>query len=96
MDDEIRFFMPDGETVPLEFSLYVDGYKVIYDKVGYCRHEFYINVTDSDLAMKLLNKVISRILKEKPYMETVSIERCPSPFNDYTCIEWEHKLKDNY
>ena len=95
MDDEIRFFIPDGVTVPLDFRLYVDGYEVIYNKVFHGRHEFYIKVKDYDLAMKLANKVISRILKEKPYMETVSIEHCLSPFNDYTCIEWEHRLKDN-
>lgn len=100
---EIKFYMPHGHKIPVEFILYVDDVFVKYKRIkdGF---RFYVLLKNEAKAMEVVEEIIDRIKWENEEPQygitwcTVSLEIVPQDerYKINTIIDWVYRVRDSY
>ena len=100
---DIRFYIPNSETIPTDLRLYVDDVYVEYKRVqnGF---QFYISLEDEQQAMDMAKEIVQKMIWEHDESEhgvswrTVSFEIVPQEerYKIGTIIEWKYRVRDSY
>lgn len=100
---DIKFYVPESETIPTNLRLYVDDVYMWYERIdgGF---RFHINTLDENEALELAKIVIDKMRYEHDESEhgvswqTVSLDIIPKEniFQIYTIIEWKYHVRDSY
>lgn len=100
---DIRFYIPKHETIPTDLRLYVDGEYVDYYRIdnGF---RFSVLLEDEEAAMKVVEKVVTRIKQEQGEPEhgvswiTTSLKIVPQNerYRIGTIIDWTYRVRDSY
>lgn len=105
--DDIQFYIPSNITVPTGLVLMVDGVRVDYEHYHYTEvFGFYVDTTDKELAMKVVNKIITRIQNEHNdfkhgvtwrtiYLNIVTDDDYIERYGVIR-IMWHYRVKDSY
>lgn len=100
---DIKFYIPENETIPTKLRLYVDSVYVEYERIqnGF---RFYVLLDDENEAMKIAEKIIQQMKIEHDESEhgvswrTVSVEVVPQDdrYKIDTIIDWKYRVRDSY
>ena len=100
---EIKFYIPEDETIPTDLSLYVDNVYVEYEKIkgGFAFHVFLDN---KEKALEIVSEIVQQMIREHDESEhgvswrTVSLEVVPQEerYKYGTIIEWKYRVRDSY
>lgn len=99
----IKFYTPEGETIPTDLRLYVDNVYVIYKRIkeGFAFHIF---LDDEERAMNVAKEIVQKIIREHDESQhgvswhTISLEVIPQEerYRIDTLIEWKYRVRDSY
>ena len=97
----IKFYIPNSETVPTDLRLYVDDVYVVYERTvgGY---SFRILLDDEEKAMKVAKQIVKRMEYESydhgASWRTVSLEVVPQEdrYKVGTVIQYKYRVRDSY
>lgn len=98
---EIKFYYPDNLTIPTDLRLKVGDIYVEYERIpgGF---KFIIDVTDEDIAMAVVERIIDQMKYEHSEPEhgiswrTISVAVTSDTNSIYTVIEWKYRVRDSY
>jgi len=100
---QIRFYIPEGETIPTDLCLYVDDVYVKYERIrgGF---RFYISLEDEKEAIDVVKEIVQKMKLEHDESQhgvswrTVSLEVIPQEerYKMGTIIEWKYRVRDSY
>lgn len=100
---DIKFYVPKGETIPTNLSLYVGDEYVTYERIegGF---RFLVYLDDEDRAMKVVEKIVRVMIQEHDESEhgvswrTVSLKVVPQEdrYKIGTMIDWVYRVRDSY
>ena len=100
---DIKFYIPDDETIPTELRLYVGDVYVTYEKTmgGFI---FHILLDDEEKAMEVAKEIVQKMIREHDESqhgvswETVSLKVIPQEvrYKIGTLIEWKYQVRDSY
>ena len=98
---EIRFYIPGDHTIPTDLRLKVGDIDVEYERIpgGF---KFIIDVTDEDIAMAVVQRIINHMKYEHSEPEhgiswrTISVVVTSDTNSIYTVIEWKYRVRDSY
>ena len=98
---EIKFYNPGNLTIPTDLRLKVGDIYVEYERIpgGF---KFIIDVTDEDIAMAVVERIIDRMKYEHSEPEhgiswrTISVAVTSDTNSIYTVIEWKYRVRDSY
>lgn len=100
---DIRFYIPNNETIPTDLRLYVDDVYVTYKRIigGFL---FRISLDDEEKAMEVAKAIVQQIIREHDESQhgvswrTVSLEIIPQEerYRIDTAIEWKYRVRDSY
>lgn len=100
---EIRFYIPDDETIPTQLRVYVDNVFVRYKRIegGF---RFYISLDDEQQAIKVAKQIIQQMQHDHDYPQhgvswvTISLEVVPQDerYRINTVIDWKYRVRDAY
>lgn len=100
---DIRFYIPNGETIPTDLRLYVDDVYVKYERVigGFV---FHISLDDEVKAMEVAKTIIQQMIREHDESQhgvswrTVSLEIIPQKkrYKIDTIVAWYYRVRDSY
>lgn len=105
--DDIQFYIPPNITIPTGLVLMVDGIRVDYEHYHFTDvFDFYINTTDKELAMKVANKIVTRIQNEHNdfkhgvtwrtvHLTIVTEDDCIERYGIIR-IMWKYRVRDSY
>jgi len=103
MSSDIRFYIPESETIPTELRLYVGDILVTYEKKnkGFI---FYINLENQEKALEVAKTITQQIILEHDESqhgvtwETVSLKAIPQEerYKLGTIVEWKYRIRDSY
>ncbi len=101
--NNIRFYIPKGETIPTDLELYVDDVHVRYERVKNGFH-FHILLDDEDEAMKIAKEITDQMKCEHDESQhgvswrTVSLRVIPQDerYKIDTLVEWIYRVRDSY
>ena len=105
--DDIQFYIPPNITVPTGLVLMVNGVRVDYEHYHFTDvFDFYVNTTDKELAMKIVNKIVTRIQNEhndfKHGVTWRTVHLTIVTEDDYIerygiiRIMWKYRVRDSY
>lgn len=100
---EIKFHIPNDETIPTYLRLYVDDVYVTYERTkgGFT---FRIYIDDEEKAMEVAKEIVQKMIREHDEPQhgvswrTVSL-KVISQEDQYkigTLIEWKYRVRDSY
>lgn len=99
----IRFYIPNGETIPTDLRLYVDDVYVEYERIigGFL---FLVLLDDEEKAMEVVKAIVQQMIREHDESQhgvswrTVSLEIIPQEerYRIDTMIEWKYRVRDSY
>ena len=100
---DIRFYIPEDETIPTDLRLYVDDVYVSYRRENN-KFVFLILLDDEEKAMEIANEIVQRMKAEHDESQrgvswrTVSLKVAPQEdrYKIGTIIEWEYRVRDSY
>lgn len=100
---EIRFYIPEGETIPTDLKVYVDDVYVGYERIkgGF---RFQTLLDDEDRALEIVGEIVQTMIREHNESEhgvswrTVSLEVVPQEerYKLGTVIDWKYRVRDSY
>lgn len=100
---DIRFYIPEGETIPTDLRLYFGDVYVVYLRIdrGF---RFEILLDDENEAMKIAEEIVQKMIREHDESQhgvswrTVSLEVIPQEerYKIGTLIEWKYRVRDSY
>lgn len=100
---EIRFYIPEGETIPTDLRVYVDDVYVDYERIkgGF---RFRVFLDDEDRALDIVEEIAQTMIREHDESEhgvswrTVSLEVVPQEerYKIGTVIDWKYRVRDSY
>ena len=100
---DIRFYIPNSETIPTALRLYVDDVYVEYARIqdGF---RFYISLEDEQQAMDAAKEIVQKMIREHDESEhgvswrTVSLEIVlqEERYRIGTVVEWKYRVRDSY
>lgn len=100
---DIRFYIPNFETIPTDLRLYVDDVYVEYERIigGFL---FHISLDDEEKAMEVAKTIIQQIIREHDESQhgvswrTVSLEVVPQEerYKIDTIVEWKYRVRYSY
>lgn len=99
----IRFYIPEDETIPTDLRLYVGDVYVKYKRIqgGF---RFHILLDDEEKAMEVAKEIIQQMKLDHDEPQhgvswrTVSIEIVPQEerYKFGTIIDWKYRVRDAY
>ena len=100
---DIRFYVPESESIPTDLRLYVDDVYVIYERIN-CGFVFSVSLDDEEVAMRVVEEIISKIKAEHDEAQhgvtwvTQSIKVIPQDerYRVTTKVEWKFRVRDSY
>lgn len=100
---DIRFYIPEDETIPTDLILYVDNVYVVYKRIkgGF---RFCISLDDEEKAMEVVKEIVQQMKldhdepKHGVSWRTVSLEVIPQEerYKINTIIDWKYRVRDSY
>ena len=100
---EIKFYIPNDETIPTDLRLYVDDVYVTYERTkgGFT---FHILLDDEEKAMEVAKEIVQKMIREHDESQhgvswrTVSLQVIPQEdrYKIDTVIEWKYRVRDSY
>lgn len=100
---EIKFYIPNDETIPTDLRLYVDDVYVTYERTkgGFT---FHILLDDEEKAMEVAKEIVQKMIREHDESQygvswrTVSLQVIPQEdrYKIDTLIEWKYRVRDSY
>lgn len=100
---EIKFYIPNDETIPTDLRLYVDDVYVTYKRTkgGFT---FHILLDDEEKAMGVAKEIVQKMIREHDESQhgvswrTVSLQVIPQEdrYKIGTLIEWKYRVRDSY
>jgi len=100
---EIKFYIPNDETIPTDLRLYVDDVYVTYERTkgGFT---FHILLDDEEKAMEVAKEIVLKMIREHDESQhgvswrTVSLQVIPQEdrYKIDTLIEWKYRVRDSY
>jgi len=100
---EIKFYIPESETIPTELRLIVDGEYVWYERIqgGF---RFWIGTLIEEKAMAIAELITSIMRWEHDESQhgvswvTTSLEIVPQEerYRTSTIIDWKYRVRDSY
>lgn len=99
----IKFYIPEGETIPTALRLLVDDVLVRYVRTN-TGFKFYIYTEDEHLAMNIAEEIVNRMKTDHDEPEhgvswrTISLEIVPQEkrYKIDTIVEWKYRVRDSY
>lgn len=100
---DIKFYIPDDETIPTELRLYVGDVYVTYERTN-GGFTFHILLNDEEKAMEVAKEIVQKMIREHDESqhgvswETVSLKVIPQEvrYKIGTLIEWKYRVRDSY
>ncbi len=99
----IRFYIPESETIPTILRLYVDDVYVTYERIpgGF---DFHVLTLDEDKALEIVKEIVQQIKwdHDEPShgisWRTISLEVVPQDerYKIDTLVEWKYRVRDSY
>lgn len=104
MNNDIRFYIPESETIPTDLALYVGNVYVKYERLKACTFRFNILTDDEGEAMEIAQKIANQMMADHDEAhhgvtwETVSLEIVPQEerFQIDTIVDWKYRIRDSY
>lgn len=100
---EIKFYIPQGETIPTDLRLYVGENYVEYERTanGFL---FKTLIDDEDDAMKVVEQIVNKMKSEHDESNhgiswrTISLAVAPQDerYKIGTWVEWKYRVRDSY
>ena len=100
---EIKFYIPNDETIPTDLRLYVDDVYVTYERTkgGFT---FHILLDDEEKAMEVAKEIVQKMIREHDESQhgvswrTISLQVIPQEdrYKIDTVIEWKYRVRDSY
>ena len=100
---DIRFYIPEDETIPTDLRLYVDDVYVVYTRIqgGF---RFLISLDDEEKAMEIAKEIVWQMSKDHDESQhgvswrTISLEVFPQEerYKIDTIIDWKYIVRDSY
>ena len=100
---EIKFYIPNDETIPTDLRLYVDDVYVTYERTN-GGFTFHILLDDEEKAMEVAKEIVQKMIREHDESQhgvswrTVSLQVIPQEerYKIDTLIEWKYRVRDSY
>lgn len=100
---EIRFYIPEGETIPTDLQVYVDDVYVVYERIS-GGFRFRVFLDDEDRALDIVEEIAQTMIREHDESErgvswrTVLLEVVPQEerYKIGTVIDWKYRVRDSY
>ena len=100
---DIRFYIPENETIPTALRLYVGDVYVTYERI-HGGFRFSIDTKDEAEAMEIAKKIVQRMKSEHDESQhgvswrTLSLEIVPQDerYKINTIIDWKYRVRDSY
>ena len=100
---EIKFYIPNDETIPTDLRLYVDDIYVTYERTN-GGFTFHILLDDEEKAMEVAKEIVQKMIREHDESQhgvswrTVSLQVIPQEerYKIDTLIEWKYRVRDSY
>lgn len=99
---DIRFYIPENESIPTALRLKVDDVDVTYRKIDSGGFEFVIDVDSDEKAMDIGNRIIEIMKSEHDESQhgvswrTVSVSLIPLPWDFQRIVLWKYRVRDSY
>jgi hypothetical protein len=100
---EIKFYIPNDETIPTDLRLYVDDVYVTYERTkgGFT---FHILLDDEEKALEVAKEIVQKMIREHDESQhgvswrTVSLQVIPQEdrYIIDMVIEWKYRVRDSY
>jgi len=100
---DIRFYIPEDETIPTDLRLYVDDVHVVYTRIqgGF---RFWISLDDEEKAMEVAKEIVQQMKKDHDESQhgvswrTISLEvfQQEERYKIGTIIDWKYRVRDSY
>lgn len=100
---DIKFYIPNDETIPTELRLYVGDVYVTYERAN-GGFTFHILIDDEEKAMEVAKEIVKKMIIEHDESQhgvswrTVSLKVIPQEerYKIGTLIEWKYRVRDSY
>ena len=100
---EIKFYIPNDETIPTDLRLYVDDIYVTYERTN-GGFTFHISLDDEEKAMEVAKEIVQKMIREHDESQhgvswrTISLQVIPQEdrYKIDTLIEWKYRVRDSY
>lgn len=100
---DIRFYIPEGESIPTDLRLYVGDVYVEYHRID-AGFRFEIDLEDEAEAWKVAEQIVERMIAEHDEAQhgvtwrTLSLEVVPQEerYKIGTIIDWKYRVRDSY
>ena len=88
----IEFIMQNGETIPTDLMVRVDGETVTYERI-FSGYRFYLLTMDEAKAMEVVNQIIAVMVREHAW-RTESLRVVPQEerYRIGTKIDWKYRM----
>lgn len=103
MHDNIKFYIPNHETIPTALRLYVGDVYVTYERI-HGGFRFSIDTKDETEAMEIAKKIVWKMKSEHDESQhgvswrTLSLKIVPQDerYKIDTIIDWKYWVRDSY
>lgn len=100
---EIKFYIPEGITIPTELMLLVDGKRVDYERLPRALR-FWLYDVDAETALDIVREITDKIRWEHDESQhgvswvTKSLEIVPQEerYKIGEIVEWKYRVRDSY
>lgn len=100
---EIKFYIPEDETIPTNLRLYVGNNYVPYERIA-GGFRFEVLTKDEEQAMEIVKDIVDTMIREHDDSQhgvswrTVSLEVVPQTgsFKFGTLIDWKYRVRGSY
>ena len=100
---DIKFYIPEGETIPTDLRLYVCDVYVKYHRIDH-GFRFEILLDDEDEAMKIAEEIVKKMKYEHDEQQhgislrtkSLVVIHQEERYKIGTIIDWEYYVRDSY
>lgn len=100
---DIRFYIPEGETIPTDLRLYVGDVYVKYHRIDH-GFRFEILLDDENEAMKIAEEIVKKMECEQDESQygvswitkSLVVIHQEERYKIGTIIDWEYYVRDSY
>ena len=100
---DIRFYIPEGETIPTDLRLYVGDAYVKYHRIDH-GFRFEILLDDENEAMKIAEEIVEKMKYEHDESQhgvswrtkSLVVIHQEERYKIGTIIDWEYYVRDSY
>lgn len=101
--DDIRFYIPEGETVPTDLRLMAGDVPVTYERI-YSGFRFRIYEDDEQKALEIAERITQVMRSEHAdhkhgvswRTESLRIVRQEERYRSGTVVDWKYRVRDSY